>query len=199
MGNRRRGTSGIMKIASRTSRIAILVMSISLGACTTTSTNYGRPKVITPQTFACSDGQYARVKVYSPEEAVMGYQGKQYELKRAVSASGAKYVGRGAEFWSKGISAMITVDGKVTTCNTVPADASGEEDLTLPGDAMVPYPAASVEEAAFDGEDGVTSGAASPMPALKPVSITPSGPVMNAPAPTAPTPAAKPKTITTAN
>ncbi len=180
-------------------RIVILVMSISVGACTTSGTNYGRPKVITPQTFACSDGQHARVKVYSPEEAVMGFHNKQYELKRVTSASGAKYAGSGAEFWSKGISAMITVDGAVVTCNAVPADASGEEDLTLPGDAMLPYPAATVEEASFDEED---SGSAASPAAVKPAAMAP----LTAPAPAAkpsvsamPTPPAKPKAITTAN
>jgi hypothetical protein len=115
-------------------------MSIGLAGCATDSGGFGRPKVITPQTFACSDGQYAKVKVYSPEEAVMGFHNKQYEMKRVSSASGAKYAGQGAEFWSKSISAMITVDDQVFSCNTVPADASGEEDLTLPGDAMVPMP-----------------------------------------------------------
>lgn len=176
-------------------RFAFVVMSMSLAACTSTSTNYGRPKVITPQTFACSDGQYARVKVYSPAEAVMGYHGQQYEMKRVQTASGAKYTGGGAEFWSKGISAMITTDGKVTTCNAVPADASGEEDLTLPGDTMAPYPAPAVDEAAFD--EGVESES-TPMPALKPVSVTPNAaPAASAPA--APTPPAKPKPITTAN
>lgn len=173
-------------------RFAIIVMSMSVAACTSTSTNFGRPKVITPQTFACSDGQYARVKVYSPAEAVMGYHGQQYEMKRVRTASGAKYEGGGAEFWSKGISAMITVGGAVATCNAVPADASGHEDLTLPGEAALPYPAASVEEASFD--EGVADDAA-PMPTLKPVSVTPNA----APAPAAPTPPAKPKPITTAN
>jgi hypothetical protein len=55
-----------------------------------------------------------------------------------------KYAGQGAEFWSKGISAMITIDGATYTCNFVPVDASGEEDLTLPGDNLPPSPPAEV-------------------------------------------------------
>ena len=114
-------------------------MSIGVSGCVTSGTTYDRPKVITPQSFACSNGQHAKVKVYSPAEAVMGYGDKQYEMKRQETASGVKYAGQGGEFWSKGISAMITVDGAdMVTCNAIPADASGEEDLTLPGSPEIP-------------------------------------------------------------
>ena len=153
-------------------------MTIAVAGCVTSGTqNYGRPKVITPQTFACSNGQYARVKIYSPAEAVMGFQEKQYELKRVETASGAKYAGGGAEFWTKSISALITVDGQTHTCNFVPADATGEEDLTLPGDAMAPNPAPEVYTL-----DPLTYS----VPADKPAAMTsPASPIM-------PVPAAKP-------
>lgn len=119
-------------------------MTIILAGCVTSAGKYDRPKVITPQTFACSNGEYAKVKIYSPEEAVMGFAGKQYEMTRKEMASGVKYAGDGAEFWSKGISAMITIGGATHTCNFVPVDASGEEDLTLPGDNLPPSPAPEV-------------------------------------------------------
>lgn len=183
-------------------RLSIIVMTITIAGCATTDTTYGRPKVITPQTFACSDGQYAKVKVYSPAEAVMGYGGKQYEMKRVQTASGAKYAGQGAEFWSKGISAMITKDGKTSTCNFVPSDATGEEDLTLPGDAMAPYPAASVEKVSMDPEaaDDEALAAPAPTPAAKPAAMAPLTATTAPAAPSSmPQPKIKPRSITTAN
>jgi len=126
-------------------RLTLVCLSLALSGCVTSGTqDFGRPKVITPQVFACSNGEYARVKIYSPAEAVMGFAGKQYEMKRKETASGAKYAGDGAEFWTKSISAMITVDGQTYTCNTVPIDASGEEDLSLPSDSMPSSPAPEV-------------------------------------------------------
>lgn len=112
-------------------QLLCILISIPLSGCL--STDYGRPAVITPQTFACTGGQYAKVRIYSPEEAVMIFDDKQYEMNRVTTTSGAKYKGQGAEFWTKSISALITVDGESYSCNFIPSDATGEEDLSLPG------------------------------------------------------------------
>lgn len=119
-------------------QFVLIVMSLSLGGCV--SGGYGRPAVITPQTFACTGGQQAKVRIYSPEEAVMVFGDKQYEMTRVQTTSGAKYKGQGAEFWTKSISALITVGGQHHSCNFIPSDASGVEDLSLPGSATTDSP-----------------------------------------------------------
>ena len=94
---------------------------------------YAPSPVTTTQKFACSNNEYAYLRVLSPTEALLSYKGKSYDLSRRESTSGALFAGKGAEFWNKGISAMLTVNGEHTTCNFIPRDRT-EDDPLFPQD-----------------------------------------------------------------
>ena len=54
------------------------------------------------QTYTCESGAEIVASYPSTETATIRYQGAQHEMAIAVSASGARYVGDGLEWWTKG-------------------------------------------------------------------------------------------------
>ncbi len=63
----------------------------------------------------CDDGRYV-VSSYEDEDLRLFLDGEPRQLKRARSASGARYEGDGVLFWSKGEEAMLETGGASTTC-----------------------------------------------------------------------------------
>ncbi len=90
--------------------------------------------VTTSQKFACSNNKYVYFRVLSPTDARLSYMDRTYELTRRESANGALFAGKGAEFWNKGISAMLTVNGERASCNFIPRDRT-ETDPLFPEDS----------------------------------------------------------------
>lgn len=54
------------------------------------------------QNYNCESGQVVKVSYTSVDTATVQYQGKTREMRVAVSGSGARYVGDGMEWWTKG-------------------------------------------------------------------------------------------------
>lgn len=52
--------------------------------------------------YKCDSGESINVSYASTETAKVTYQGQEYAMKIAVSASGARYVGERFEWWVKG-------------------------------------------------------------------------------------------------
>lgn len=53
-------------------------------------------------TYQCEGGRDVRVSYPSDSTAIMVYDGRTLQMTIAVSASGARYVGEGLEWWTKG-------------------------------------------------------------------------------------------------
>jgi membrane-bound inhibitor of C-type lysozyme len=53
--------------------------------------------------YACPDGQSVRAIYPDTRTAVIQYRGATHTLKVAVSADGARYVGDGLQWWTKGM------------------------------------------------------------------------------------------------
>ena len=78
--------------------------------------------------FLCPDGKRIRARFLSGGNGMWLFlSGKKIKLKQALSASGARYTGRGIEFWNKGDDASIREGGKEYTCHfeAGPAPDSG--------------------------------------------------------------------------
>lgn len=58
-------------------------------------------------TYQCSDGATVTASYPTTETATIAHQGRTVEMELATSASGARYVGGGLQWWTKGISEGI--------------------------------------------------------------------------------------------
>ena len=52
--------------------------------------------------YRCEDGRTARAS-YQGERATLEIDGRAYALRTAISGSGARYVGEGLQWWTKGL------------------------------------------------------------------------------------------------
>lgn len=52
--------------------------------------------------FCCESGEVVTVLPLNANEIVVFFEKEDYKMTRAVSASGARFVGEGLEWWSKG-------------------------------------------------------------------------------------------------
>lgn len=67
--------------------------------------------------FLCPDGSRIAARFLVKKDALqLSWPGRKVTLRRAVSASGARYVGGGVEFWNKGDDARVTEGGREYTC-----------------------------------------------------------------------------------
>ncbi len=55
--------------------------------------------------YRCESGQIIKASYPMDSKAIVDYDGHRLEMKIAVSASGARYVGEGLEWWTKGTGA----------------------------------------------------------------------------------------------
>jgi membrane-bound inhibitor of C-type lysozyme len=75
---------------------------------------------IGPVTFRCDDGSEIEATFdNAPDPAtVLLVRGPQtFTLPQAMSASGARYLGAGIEFWNKGNDAMVDWQGQKFSCS----------------------------------------------------------------------------------
>lgn len=84
-------------------------------------------------TYACEDGQVVQVGYPDRDTAVVDWKGRAYTLKIARSASGARYIGYGLQWWTKGLE-----EGALATLKP------GEEIASAPGVRCTTRPAAPV-------------------------------------------------------
>lgn len=80
------------------------------------------PAASTPTTYACDDGASVKASYPDADTAVVELDGKAHTLKIAVSASGARYVGDGLQWWTKGMT-----DGQLSPLK------AGEDIASAPG------------------------------------------------------------------
>lgn len=52
--------------------------------------------------YRCKSGETIAAVYSTPDTASVQYKGRDYRMKITVSASGARYVGNGLEWWTKG-------------------------------------------------------------------------------------------------
>jgi hypothetical protein len=65
--------------------------------------------------YHCADGETVRASYPTSDMAVVEYAGRSRTLKAAASASGARYVGDGLQWWTKGLTEGVIAplaDGK---------------------------------------------------------------------------------------
>lgn len=55
--------------------------------------------------YRCRSGETIRAAYASRDAATVRYRGQAYKMRIAISASGARYVGGGLEWWTKGSGA----------------------------------------------------------------------------------------------
>ena len=57
-----------------------------------------------PTRYTCADGSVVEARYLSDDTAQLRYRGQTIDMKIAVSASGARYVGGGWQWWTKGLT-----------------------------------------------------------------------------------------------
>lgn len=57
-----------------------------------------------PTRYTCADGSVVEARYPSDETAELRYGGQTVDMKIAISASGARYVGGGWQWWTKGLT-----------------------------------------------------------------------------------------------
>lgn len=78
----------------------VLTASLLLVACS--SVPLAQEEAVTSALYTCESGVKVVASYSDTDTATVHYQGRTYSLKNAVSASGARYVGEGIEWWTKG-------------------------------------------------------------------------------------------------
>ena len=63
--------------------------------------------VAPPVTFVCPDGAVLTARFPSDERVLLSVDGRDYELPRLISASGARYGDNDVIFWNKGRQALF--------------------------------------------------------------------------------------------
>lgn len=83
------------------------IAALGITACTTTAQDHAGLQT-TPafaasaQRYDCDSGETVAAIYPNTDSATIEYQGRVYKMNIAVSASGARYVGEGLEWWTKG-------------------------------------------------------------------------------------------------
>ncbi len=95
----RRTTTNLKIFNIRLPVWAAIAPAALLVACAQTAPTPVEPP---PVFYACTSGSAAAASYPNTDSAVLRYQGRSHQLKIAPSASGARYVGEGLEWWTKG-------------------------------------------------------------------------------------------------
>lgn len=95
-------------------RVSFIVVAVALAGCDTKpATNGPLPTQTshtdTPVVYRCETGRTVEAAYRSDETVVVRYEGKMHRTQLAVSASGARYVGDGLEWWTKGTGSEGTL------------------------------------------------------------------------------------------
>lgn len=86
-------------------RLFLLLAALPLVACTTTSNELNQnlePLPAKAISYQCDSGNRIIVTYPANETAEVKYMGDMYPMTIAISASGARYVGDGLVWWTKG-------------------------------------------------------------------------------------------------
>ena len=83
-----------------------LAALLGLAACNKPAEQAKAPQApaANPTTYACDDGRSLKASYPDADTAVVELGGRTHTLKIAVSASGARYVGDGLQWWTKGMT-----------------------------------------------------------------------------------------------
>lgn len=80
-----------------------------------------------PVVYACENGKSLTAR-YRDDRATVDYDGRRIEMRTAVSASGARYVGDGLQWWTRGADegavAPLSVDEEIAGAPGVPCKAT---------------------------------------------------------------------------
>jgi membrane-bound inhibitor of C-type lysozyme len=97
----------------------LLTLALALGACRDPATGARAPATppraaegsvnpgVSVVVYACADGQAITAGYPDRETAVVTYKDHAYTLRLARSASGARYIGYGLQWWTKGAHASM--------------------------------------------------------------------------------------------
>lgn len=96
-----------------------LMLSTPGGATITARRVFG---VTQKTTYRCADSSIVEASYPTTDTATIRYEGRSVDMTTAVSASGARYVGDGWEWWTKGM-----------TEGTLSRLASGKDTASAPG------------------------------------------------------------------
>lgn len=93
-------------------RLALLCLApMALAACSRPAAAPSEPEPSTATvawiTYACEDGRTVKAEYPDSGTAHVQVDGETYALKVAVSGSGARYVGDGLQWWTKGAEGML--------------------------------------------------------------------------------------------
>jgi membrane-bound inhibitor of C-type lysozyme len=89
-------------------RFFLLVIPVVSTACTyllpaNTPASEGKADIDTPTIYRCNSGRIVKSSYHSGTTAVVRYEGRTRTMTIAISGSGARYVGSGLEWWTKGM------------------------------------------------------------------------------------------------
>jgi membrane-bound inhibitor of C-type lysozyme len=89
-------------------RITFLFVIVALTGCTHFSRSSApfagkAADTDSPIAYQCESGQTINATYHSYTAAVVRYEGRGREMVVAISGSGARYVGGGLEWWTKGV------------------------------------------------------------------------------------------------
>lgn len=80
-----------------------------------------------PVVYACDDGKSLTAR-YRGDRATVDYDGRRIEMRTAISASGARYVGGGLQWWTRGANegtvAPLPQDEEIASAPGVPCKAT---------------------------------------------------------------------------
>ncbi len=79
-----------------------LVLTVPLLVVACNSVPPAQEEAVTSALYTCESGVKIVAGYSDTDTATVHYKGRTYSLKNAVSASGARYVGEGIEWWTKG-------------------------------------------------------------------------------------------------
>lgn len=101
---------------ARLAKLFALVSAVALVA-------FAGPAVAIEAHYTCSGGSklsanFSRAEAAKGEVKLTFDTGCELALPRVLSADGGRYVNAGIEFWIKGQSATLTVNGVQETCST---------------------------------------------------------------------------------
>lgn len=85
----------------------IFACTLLIAACATSQQQDDPAAASSPATpviydYECESGETIMASYPNPDSARVRYQGATYRMQIAVSGSGARYVGDGLEWWTKG-------------------------------------------------------------------------------------------------
>jgi len=123
LARRQSGTSGVAKrLILMTVGAAALVALSACNRAPEKAADAGAPADTTFIAYVCEDGRTVRATYPDPDTAIVDVGGVKRTLKIAISASGARYIGEGVQWWAKGMD-----QGQLSPL------AAGEDIATAPG------------------------------------------------------------------